>query len=57
MDHDHSGRDQEFRILSTRPQFAIKMIGKGDLLLERWALMKKCDMFEKTFKVKFQVRS
>lgn len=57
MDHDHSGRVQGFRILSTRPQFAIKMIGKGDLLLERWALMKKCDMFEKTFKVKFQVRS
>jgi hypothetical protein len=48
---------QGFNIQYKRPNFSLKMIGQGDLLLERWALLKKCDLFEKTFKVKFSVKS
>lgn len=57
MDHDHSGRVQGFRVQYKKPHFSMKMVGQGDLLLERWALLKKCDMFEKVFKVKFSVKS
>jgi hypothetical protein len=57
MDHDHSSNVQGFNIQYKRPQFSIKLIGHGDMLLEKWALMKKCDLFEKTFKVKFSVRN
>jgi exopolyphosphatase / guanosine-5'-triphosphate,3'-diphosphate pyrophosphatase len=55
MDHDHSGKVRGFKIHYKRPHFALKMSGQGDLLLERWSLLKKCDLFERTFKVKFSV--
>jgi exopolyphosphatase/guanosine-5'-triphosphate,3'-diphosphate pyrophosphatase len=57
MDHDHSGRVTGMRLQFKRPHFTLKMIGQGDLLLERWALLKKCDLFEKVFNVKFSVKS
>ncbi len=57
MDHDHSGKVQGMRVEYKRPHFLVKMVGQGDLLLERWALLKKCDLFEKVFKVKFGVKS
>lgn len=57
MDRDHSSRVKSFRVEFKRPNFSVKLIGQGDMLLERWALLKKCDLFEKTFKVKFAVRS
>jgi exopolyphosphatase/guanosine-5'-triphosphate,3'-diphosphate pyrophosphatase len=57
MDRDHSSRVKGFRAEFKRPTFSVKLIGHGDMLLERWALLKKCDLFEKTFKVKFAVRS
>jgi exopolyphosphatase/guanosine-5'-triphosphate,3'-diphosphate pyrophosphatase len=57
MDHDHSGRVKGFSLQYKRPHFSLKMVGQGDLLLERWALLKKCDLFEKVFKVKFSVKS
>ena len=57
MDHDHSAKVQSFRIQYKRPHFSVKLIGQGNMLLEKWSLLKKCDLFEKTFKVKFSVRS
>jgi exopolyphosphatase / guanosine-5'-triphosphate,3'-diphosphate pyrophosphatase len=57
MDRDHSSRVKSFRAEFKRPNFSVKLIGQGDMLLERWALLKKRDLFEKTFKVKFLVRS
>jgi exopolyphosphatase/guanosine-5'-triphosphate,3'-diphosphate pyrophosphatase len=57
MDRDHSSRVKGFRVEFKRPNFSVKLIGQGDMLLERWALLKKCDLFEKTFKIKFAVRS
>jgi len=57
MDRDHSSRVKSFRVEFKKPHFAIKLVGQGDMLLERWALLKKADLFQKTFKVKFSVRS
>ncbi len=55
MDHDHSSKVQSFRIRYKRPHWAVQLVGSGDMLLEKWSLLKKCDLFEKTFKVKFSV--
>ncbi len=57
MDHDHSSKVHSFRAEFKRPNFSVKLTGQGDMLLEKWSLLKKCDLFEKTFKVKFSVRS
>ncbi|HUO57978.1 MAG TPA: Ppx/GppA phosphatase family protein [bacterium] len=57
MDHDHSSNVQGFRIQYKKPHFSVKLLGQGDMLLEKWSLLKKCDLFEKVFKVKFSVRS
>lgn len=57
MDHDHSGRVQGINVQFKKPHFSLRMLGQGDLLLERWALLKKCDLFEKVFKLKFSVKS
>jgi exopolyphosphatase / guanosine-5'-triphosphate,3'-diphosphate pyrophosphatase len=57
MDHDHSSKVHGFRIQYKRPHFSVKLIGQGDMLLEKWSLLKKCDLFEKIFKVKFGVKS
>ena len=57
MDHDHSSKVESFRIQYERPHFSVKLIGQGNMLLEKWSLLKKCDLFEKVFKVKFSVRS
>ncbi len=57
MDHDHASKVQHFAVQYKKPHFSLKMMGQGDMLLERWALLKKCDLFEKVFKVKFSVKS
>ena len=57
MDHEHASKVQGFKLQFKRPHFSIAMRGHDDLLLEKWSLLKKCDLFEKTFKLKFSVRS
>ena len=57
MDHDHSSRVQGFGVQYKKPNFSLSLVGQGDLLLERWSLLKKCDLFERVFKVKFSVKS
>jgi exopolyphosphatase / guanosine-5'-triphosphate,3'-diphosphate pyrophosphatase len=57
MDHDHAGSVEGFRIQYKRPHFTVKLEGRGNMLLEKWALLKKCDLFEKIFRVKFSVKS
>ena len=44
------GKVREARYICT-----LKLKGDGDLLLERWALMKKSAMFEEVFSVKFAI--
>ena len=57
MDHDHSSRVNSFLSTYKRPHFSVKLKGQGNMLLEKWSLLKKCDLFEKVFKVKFSIRS
>jgi exopolyphosphatase/guanosine-5'-triphosphate,3'-diphosphate pyrophosphatase len=55
MDHEHGERIRTFVTEYKKPKFTIKLQGDGDLLLERWSLLKKSEMFEKVFSVKFGI--
>ncbi len=55
MDNEHASRVHEFSVEYKKPKFIMSLKGEGDLLLEKWALMKKAPMFEEVFSVKFAV--
>jgi exopolyphosphatase/guanosine-5'-triphosphate,3'-diphosphate pyrophosphatase len=57
MDHEHASKVQGFKVQYKRPHFSVTLRGHDDLLLEKWSLLKKSDLFQKTFKLKFSVRS
>lgn len=52
MDNEHASKVESFSVEYKKPKFAIHLKGEGDLLLEKWALMKKAEMFEEVFGVK-----
>ncbi len=55
MDNEHASKVSEFSVELKKPKFLIRLKGEGDLLLEKWALLKKAQMFEETFSVKVAV--
>ncbi len=55
MDNEHASKVESFSVEYKKPKFAIRMKGEGDLLLEKWSLMKKAGMFEEVFGVKVVV--
>ncbi len=52
MDNEHASKVESFSVEYKKPKFAIHLKGEGDLLLEKWSLMKKAEMFEEVFGVK-----
>ena len=55
MDNQHAAKVSEFSVEFRKPKFIISLKGEGDLLLEKWALLKKAQMFEEIFSVKVSV--
>jgi exopolyphosphatase/guanosine-5'-triphosphate,3'-diphosphate pyrophosphatase len=55
MDNEHASKVAEFKVEYKKPRFLIRLLGEGDLLLEKWAILKKSQMFEDTFSVKVAV--
>lgn len=55
MDNEHAAKVTEFSVDYKKPRFVIRLAGEGDLLLEKWALLKKSQMFEDTFSVKVAI--
>lgn len=55
MDNEHESRVKSFEVEFKKPKFIIRLWGDGDLLLEKWSLMKKSAMFEQVFNVRFSV--
>jgi exopolyphosphatase / guanosine-5'-triphosphate,3'-diphosphate pyrophosphatase len=55
LDNEHASKvahvDVEFR----KPRLVLSLFGEGDLLLEKWALMKKSQLFEEVFNVKIAI--
>jgi exopolyphosphatase/guanosine-5'-triphosphate,3'-diphosphate pyrophosphatase len=52
MDNEHASKVSDFEVEYKRPKFLVHLRGEGDLLLEKWSLMKKAQMFEEVFSVR-----
>ncbi len=52
MDNEHASKVSAFDVDYRRPKFTVRLRGEGDLLLEKWSLMKKAQMFEEVFSVR-----
>lgn len=57
LDRQHSGMVEEVRARVDGMVLKLELEGRGDLLLERWALAKKKNLFEETFGLKVKVRA
>jgi exopolyphosphatase/guanosine-5'-triphosphate,3'-diphosphate pyrophosphatase len=55
MDNEHASKVETFSVEHKKPKFILKLRGEGDLLLEKWALMKKAEMFEEVYSVKLSI--
>jgi exopolyphosphatase / guanosine-5'-triphosphate,3'-diphosphate pyrophosphatase len=51
MDTEHASRVKSFSVEFKKPNLHFSLQGDGDLLLEKWALMKKAEMFEEVYGV------
>lgn len=55
MDNEHATKVEDFNVEYKKPKFILTLKGEGDLLLEKWALMKKASMFEEVYSVKLSI--
>ncbi len=55
LDNEHASRVHAVEADWKKPKFTLRLRGEGDLLLEKWALMKKAPMFEDVYSVKFSI--
>ena len=56
LDREHADRVKNLHIDKSRHNFKLNLEGEGDLLLEKWAVSRGCELFEKMFKKKVQVQ-
>jgi len=49
LDHEHASTVDAVEVDYKRPRFLFRLKGKGDMLLEKWALVNKRDLFESVF--------
>ena len=49
LDHEHASTVESVEVDYKRPRFSFHLKGKGDMLLEKWALVNKRDLFESVF--------
>jgi exopolyphosphatase / guanosine-5'-triphosphate,3'-diphosphate pyrophosphatase len=49
LDHEHASTVDTVQVDFKRPRFLFRLKGKGDMLLEKWALAAKRDLFESVF--------
>jgi exopolyphosphatase / guanosine-5'-triphosphate,3'-diphosphate pyrophosphatase len=55
LDNEHGGKVTDVTIEYNRPRLMLKLHGQGDLLLEKWALVKRTPIFEEVFGVKVAI--
>jgi exopolyphosphatase/guanosine-5'-triphosphate,3'-diphosphate pyrophosphatase len=49
LDREHGGKVTKVEIECRPPRLVLRLRGKGDLLLERWAIERKAELFEEVF--------
>lgn len=57
LDREHLQRVEDVAVQLQGKAVALSVVGLGDLLLERWALQKKKQLFEKVFDVSVELRN
>jgi len=55
MDASHTARVSDIRIEQNKSGLTLKLIGDGDLMLEKWALTKRKELFAESFGVKLEI--
>jgi exopolyphosphatase/guanosine-5'-triphosphate,3'-diphosphate pyrophosphatase len=55
MDASRTGRVRDFSLKYKKNTLSLKLIGEGDLMLEKWALAKRKDLFSESFGVKLEI--
>jgi exopolyphosphatase/guanosine-5'-triphosphate,3'-diphosphate pyrophosphatase len=55
MDNEHASRVTDFEVEYKKPKIVVRLKGEGDLLLEKWSLARKSDMFAEVFSTKVVV--
>jgi exopolyphosphatase/guanosine-5'-triphosphate,3'-diphosphate pyrophosphatase len=56
LDREHADRVKNLRVTKSRQNFILNLEGEGDLLLEKWAVSRGRELFEKIFNKKVQIR-
>lgn len=55
MDASHTGRVSDLSVKEKKNSLELKLIGEGDLMLEKWALTKRKGLFAESFGVKLEI--
>jgi exopolyphosphatase/guanosine-5'-triphosphate,3'-diphosphate pyrophosphatase len=55
LDTEHAAKVTSVSVEYKKPNFKVRLKGDGDLLLEKWAIVKKCALVEEVFGVKMAV--
>jgi exopolyphosphatase / guanosine-5'-triphosphate,3'-diphosphate pyrophosphatase len=55
LDNEHAGKVTNIILEYDRPRLVLKLQGQGDLLLEKWALVKRTPLFEEVYGVKIAI--
>ena len=55
MDNEHASKVTDFEVEYKKPKFILRLKGESDLLLEKWSLARKADLFEEIFSTKVLV--
>jgi exopolyphosphatase/guanosine-5'-triphosphate,3'-diphosphate pyrophosphatase len=57
FDAEHAAIVREIKISGTRPKMRLKIDGEGDLLLVKWAISRKANLFEEVFGTKIMIEN
>lgn len=57
MDSEHAGRVRKLRCVRSSGKLTLHLSGKGDLLLERWAIERTAEIFESVFHLTLDIHS
>jgi exopolyphosphatase/guanosine-5'-triphosphate,3'-diphosphate pyrophosphatase len=55
LDTEHASKVTSIEVEYRKPRFSLRLHGEGDLLLEKWALVRKGQMFEEVYSVKLAI--
>jgi exopolyphosphatase/guanosine-5'-triphosphate,3'-diphosphate pyrophosphatase len=55
LDREHAGNVHTVEIAFKKPKFVMRLKGEGEMLLAKWGVTKRCDLFEEVFGGKLSV--